>query len=126
MPQDRSDELTASICPTCGSPLWKYANDRLTADTGQGDDQSRIGDRFTPAERWVEACLTRNRAVAAAARAVAENVDFARALAAQAQTIGNAPLALRLEEEARSEERYVGELLGMLEGLETDDADIAG
>jgi two-component system chemotaxis response regulator CheB len=126
--QDRSDELTGYICPPCGGPLWKHTNGHLTADTGQSDYQCRIGHRFTPAELWVQACLARNRAVATAARAVAENVDLARALAAEARAAGNPPLAARLEDEAESEERYVGNLLGMLEGLGddlgTDDTEI--
>jgi two-component system chemotaxis response regulator CheB len=117
MPQDPFDELTGYICPPCGGPLWKHTNGHLTADTGQSDYQCRIGHRLTPAELWIQTCQARNRALATAARAVAENVDLARALAAEARTAGNAPLAARLEDEARGEERYVGELLGMLEEL---------
>lgn len=59
----------------------------------------------------------RNQAIAAAARVTAENADLARALAGEARALGKEPLAVRLEDEARSEERYVGQLLEMIDGL---------
>ena len=63
----------------------------------------------------------RNRALGAAARAHAENADLARAHAEQATALGNAALAARLEEEACSEERYIGQILGMLEEIGAGD-----
>jgi two-component system, chemotaxis family, protein-glutamate methylesterase/glutaminase len=117
VPHDRPGELTGSICPRCGGPLWKHTNGHAAGDAEQSSHQCHIGHRFTPADLWVQACQARNQAIGAAARAVAENVDLARALAEKARAIGNEALAARLDDEARREERYVGELLGMLEEL---------
>ena len=69
----------------------------------------------------------RNQAVAAAARASAEKADLARALSREARNLGNDALAARPEDEAEAEERQVGQLLAMLEGLVEDDAgDVTG
>jgi two-component system, chemotaxis family, protein-glutamate methylesterase/glutaminase len=118
MPDDQPASLTGYICPHCGGAL----SQRRDGD-GSGDYQCRIGHAFTPAEIWIEHCAMRNRALGAAARAVAENADLARALAEQARTLGDDTLASRLEEEARAEERHVGQILEMLEELGTGDSE---
>jgi two-component system, chemotaxis family, protein-glutamate methylesterase/glutaminase len=107
--QDPLGRLTGYICPQCGGALSHQTN-----GNGSGEYRCRIGHTFTPAEVWIEHCAMRNRALGAAARVLAENADLARALAEQATTLGNAALAARLEEEARSEERYIGQILEML------------
>jgi hypothetical protein len=122
----RGDPLakrTGYICPNCGGALSKRDATNGTQGDGKAEHQCRIGHALTPAQLWNETCAMRNRALGAAARAVAETVDLARALAAEARAAGNEPLAARLEEEARSEERNVGQLLAMLEDLGTDDGD---
>ena len=116
MHQDPPGRLTGYICPECGGALSHQTN-----GSGPGKYQCRIGHAFTPAEVWIEHCAMRNRALAAAARVLAENADLARALAEQATTLGNAALAARLEEEARSEERYIGQILEMLEEIGAGD-----
>ena len=63
----------------------------------------------------------RNRALGAAARVLAENADQARALAEQARALGSSALAARLDEEARSEERYIGQILETLEEIGAGD-----
>jgi two-component system, chemotaxis family, protein-glutamate methylesterase/glutaminase len=110
--QDPPGRLTGYICPQCGGALSQQTN-----GSGPGKYRCRIGHTFTPAEVWIEHCAMRNRALGAAARALAENADLARALAEQATAVGNAALAARLEEEARSEERYIGQILEMLEEI---------
>ena len=108
--------LTGYICPQCGGALSHRAN-----GSGSGEYRCRIGHAFTPAEVWIEHCAMRNRALGAAARALAENADLARALAEQATALGNAALAARLEDEARSEERFIGQILEMLEEIGAGD-----
>jgi hypothetical protein len=88
-----------------------------SAACGRGSQNHHIGHTFTPAEVWIEHCAMRNRAIGAAARALAENADLARALADEATALGNAALAARLEEEVRSEQRYIGQILEMLEEI---------
>ena len=51
---------------------------------------------------------------------MAEHVDLAQALAREARAAGGDGLATRLDEEARSEEQHLGQLLAMLEGLVDD------
>jgi len=121
MQNDPLAELTGYICPTCGGALSKRGGTNGTQGDGQAEYRCRIGHAFTPAQLWIETCAMRNRAVGAAARAVAETVDLARALTTEARAAGNQALAARLEDEARSEERYVGMLLEMLEALATDE-----
>jgi hypothetical protein len=65
----------------------------------------------------------RNRALGAAARALAENADLAHALAEQATALGNGALAAHLEAEARAEERHVGTILEMLEEIGAGDSE---
>ena len=65
----------------------------------------------------------RNRALGAAARALAENADLARALAAEAKALNNGALAARLEAEAQSEERHIGTILGMLDEIGTSNSE---
>ena len=97
--------------------LWQPAN-----SDGSQEYQRRSGRALSPEQLWIDCCAARNRAVAAAARAVAENADLARALAERARMLGNDALAARLQEEAQSEERHVGQILKMLEGLGMDGA----
>lgn len=110
-------ELTGYICPRCGGALWKRNRGDGVDGDGVTEYRCRIGHALTPEQLWIETCAMRNAAVAAAARASAEKVDLARALAGEARNLGNDALAARLEDEARSEERQVGQLLEMLEGL---------
>ncbi len=74
-------------------------------------------DGLSPATLWIERATARNRAVAVAARAVEELAELTRALARAARVAGDEGLAARLEEETASEERHVGQLLAMLDGL---------
>jgi two-component system chemotaxis response regulator CheB len=115
MDDARPAQLTGYICPRCGGAL-----SRLTDGDGVSEYQCRIGHTFTPAEVWIEHCAMRNRAIAAAARTLAENADLAHALAEEARTAGNQTLATRLDAESRSEERHIGQLLAMLEDIADD------
>ena len=123
MQNDPLAELTGYVCPDCGGALSKRDGANGTRGNGQGEYRCRIGHTFTPAQLWIKTCAMRNRALGAAARAVAETVDLARALAAEARATGNEPLAARLESDAQSEERYIGLLLQMLEDLVADEPD---
>lgn len=125
MQNDPSAELTGDICPDWGGALSKRDDTDGMQGDGKAEYRCRIGHAFTPAQLWTETCAMRNRALGGAARAVAETVDLARALAAEARAAGNAPLAARLEDDAQSEEHYVGLLLQMLEDLITDESDLA-
>ena len=114
-------ELIANTCPLCGGPLWRRDGRQGTSGDGTAEYGCRLGHRLTPAQLWTEHAAMRNRAVAAAARAIAEHVDLARAMAREASVAGGDGLAARLEEEAGSEERHLAQLLAMLEGLVEDD-----
>ena len=100
------------VCPRCGGALWE----RRGGD-GAPEYECRIGHALTAEQLWIEHCAARNGALMAAARAVAENAALARAMAEQAWAIGRDALAARLDEEAGSEERYLGQLREMLDGL---------
>ena len=101
------------VCPRCGGALWE----RLGGD-GAPEYACRIGQALTAEQLWIEHCAARNGALMVAARAVAENAAVARAMAEQARAIGRRDaLATRLDEEAESEERYLGQLREMLDGL---------
>ena len=114
-------EVIANTCPLCGGPLWRRDGTQATNGDGVAEYECRIGHALTPAQLWTEHAAMRNRAVAAAARAIAEHVDLARALAREARATGGDGLATRLDEEARSEEQYLGQLLAMLEELAESD-----
>jgi len=116
--QDPPSRLTGYICPQCGGAL-----SQRTDGDGSGAYRCRIGHAFTAAEVWIEHCAMRNRALGAAARALAENADLARALAEQARAVGDGALAARLEDEARAEERHVGTVLEMLEEIGAGDGE---
>ena len=116
MRDDQPVELTGYICPQCGGALSQRTN-----GNGSAGYQCRIGHAFTPAQVWIEHCAMRNRALGAAARTLAENADLARALAAEAKALGNDALAARLEAEAQSEERHIGQILAMLEDIGAGD-----
>ena len=116
MHHDPIAELTGYICPRCGGAI-----SQRTDGDGAAEYRCRIGHTFTPEQFWIETCAMRNDALAAAARASAEKVDLARALSREARNLGKTPLAARLENEAEAEERQLGQLLAMLEGLVDDD-----
>ncbi len=116
MLDDPTTELTGYICPRCCGAI-----SRRTDGAGVAGYRCRIKHTFTPEQFWIATCAMRNEAVAAAARASAEKVDLARALSREARRIGNDALAARLEDEAEAEERQLGPLLAMLEGLADDD-----
>ena len=99
------------VCPRCGGVLWRRDGD------GASEYECRIGHALTAEQLWIEHCAARNHALAAALRAVAENAALARAIAEQAGALGKDVLAARLDEEARSEERYLEQLREMLDGL---------
>ena len=117
MDEQPPGEVIANTCPLCGGPLWRRDGVHGANGDGAAEYECRISHTFTPAQLWTEHAAMRNRAVAAAARAVAENIDLARALAGEARRIGNAALGVRLEDEAEAEERQLGQLLAMLDGL---------
>ena len=121
MHQDPTAELTGYICPRCGGAISRRA-DGVDGD-GSTRYRCRTGHAFTPEQFWIETCAMRNQAVAAAARASAEKVDLARALSREARGLGNDALAARLEDEAEAEERQIGQLLAMLDGLMEDDTE---
>ena len=123
MQHDPTAELTGYICPRCGGAISR----RAAGGDGDGaaEYRCRVGHAFTPEQFWIETCAMRNDAVAAAARASAEKVDLARALSREARNLGNDPLAARLEDEAEAEERQLGNLLAMLDGLVDDDMEEA-
>jgi two-component system chemotaxis response regulator CheB len=123
MQRDPLAELTGYICPNCGGALAKREAANDTPGDEKGQYRCHIGHAFTPAQLWIETCAMRNRALGAAARAVAETVDLARTLAAEARVAGNEPLAARLEAEAQAEERYVGQLLEMLDEIGNGEPD---
>jgi two-component system, chemotaxis family, protein-glutamate methylesterase/glutaminase len=112
MRDDQPASLTGYTCPTCGGMLSQRTN-----GNGSAEYQCRIGHAFTPAQVWIEHCAMRNRALGAAARVLAENADLARAFADEARALSNDALAARLEEEAQSEERHIGQILEMLEEI---------
>jgi two-component system chemotaxis response regulator CheB len=114
MRDDEPAELTGYACPTCGGMLAQR-----TIGNGSAEYPCRIGHAFTPAQVWIEHCTMRNRALGAAARVLAENADLARTLAREAKALSNGALAARLEAEARSEERHIGQILEMLEEIGT-------
>ena len=115
MHDDPSGRATGYVCPRCGGAIYRGAD-----GDASGEFRCRIGHAFSPEQLWIEHCTMRNRDLAAAARSLAENADLARTLAAQARAVGNGALAMRLEDEARSEEGHVGQILEMLEGLAPD------
>jgi hypothetical protein len=111
--------LTGDVCPRCGGALMRH-----TDGDGSGADQHRIGRALLDPELlWIEQCARRNRALGAAAQALAENADLVVALAKQAAALGNGELAARLEEEARAEELRTGQILEMLEEIGADDSE---
>jgi hypothetical protein len=110
--------LTGYVCPRCGGALTRH-----TDGDGSGADQHRIGHALTPEQLWIEQCARRNRALWAAAQALAENADLAVALANQAAAIGIRELTARLEDEARAEERRTVQILEMLDEIGADDVE---
>ena len=108
------------MCPRCGGALWERS---------QGTSASyecRIGDRFSEADVWIEHSVTRNHALLTAARALAENAALARRIASSAEARGDTAVAVRLEEEAREEDRLYAQVRAMLEGLPEPDGATPG
>src|SRR5688500_11591002 len=84
----------------------------FVAGKRSGADQRRIGHALLESvQLWIEQCARRNRALRAAAQALAENAYLAVMLAKQAAAIGNRELAARLEEEAGAEEHRTVQIL---------------
>ncbi len=116
-PGDPPGDPSGFVCPRCGGALWE-----------QGDGASlrfecRIGDAFSAAELWIEHCAARNRALQSAARALAENAALAHKLAAWTREHGNPAAAVRLAEEAETEDRFLEQVQEMLRGVEAVDAE---
>jgi two-component system, chemotaxis family, protein-glutamate methylesterase/glutaminase len=107
------------VCPHCGGALWEQRDGTSTSF------ECRIGDRYAQAELWIEHCVARNRTLLVAARALAENAALARRLAVLADERGDARVGVRLEEEAREEDRLYAQVRAMLEGLPGTDPDKA-
>jgi hypothetical protein len=105
------------VCSTCGGALWERSD-----DDGQNAFQCRIGHDFSADQLWVEHCTRRNRALASAARSLAENAALASDLAELARALGKQPLATRLEQEAARERQNFEQLQVMLETLAQDDS----
>ena len=107
----RTNGASGFVCPRCGGALWERRDGDSTSF------ECRIGDRLSEAEMWIEHCVARNQALLEAARALAENAALARWLAASAERRGDNGVALRLEEEAREEDRLYQQVRAMVEGL---------
>ena len=105
------------ICPRCGGALWE------DPELEGARFACRIGDTFSALQLWIEHCSARNRALRAAARALAENAALARHLASWARERGDGAMARRLEEEAASEDDAYEQVEVMLDGLVGDDSD---
>jgi two-component system chemotaxis response regulator CheB len=111
MPSDGSDGAASGfICPTCGGALWEQRSEALGFEC-------RIGHAFDAAQLWVEHCAARNRALASAARSLAENAALARRLAAWTREHGNFQAADELENEARAEDGLYQQVSAMAKGL---------
>lgn len=107
------------MCPRCGGALWEQR------DGTAASYECRIGDRFSEAELWIEHSVIRNQALLTAARALAENAALARRIAASAEARGDTVVAVRLEQEAREEDRLYAQVQAMLEGLPEPETDSA-
>jgi hypothetical protein len=108
------------MCPRCGGALWERR------EGGSVGYECRIGDRFSEAEAWIEHSVARNRALLTAARALSENAALARHIPSSAQARGDDAVAVRLEDEAREEDRLYAQVRAMLEGLPDVGADGSG
>jgi two-component system chemotaxis response regulator CheB len=106
-----TNAASGCMCPPCGGSLWEQRDGTSRAY------ESRIGDRFSEAEVWIEQSVTRNQALLTAARALAENAALARHIAASAAVRGDITVAVRLEAEAQEEDRLYAQIRTMLEGL---------
>jgi len=112
MPNDYpTNGSSGFVCPRCGGALWEQRDGVAAAF------ECRIGDRYAQAELWIEHCGERNRALIKGARALAENSALARRLAVLANERGDLLVGMRLEEEAREEDRLYERVREMVEGL---------
>jgi len=112
MPNDYpTNGSSGFVCPRCGGALWEQH------DGTAAMFECRIGDRYAQAELWIDHCGERNRALIKGARALAENAALARRLAVLAHDRGDTSVGMRLEEEAREEDRLFEQVRAMLEGL---------
>lgn len=108
---DRDGGASGFICPRCGGTVW---------ERGEGASKTfecRIGDRFSEAEMWIEHSVARNQALLKAARFLAEHAALARRIAASADRRGDTGVAVRLEVEAREEDRLYAQVRAMTDGL---------
>lgn len=101
---------TGFVCPRCGA-----LREHPVRET---PFECRIGDTFSALELWVEHCDTRNRALRTAAWTLAENAALARHLVTWARKRGDEATAMRLEEEAVSEDAAYAQVRSMLAGLD--------
>src|SRR5690349_18105154 len=106
-------------CPRCGGALWEQ-RDGIAAVF-----ECRIGDRYARAERWIEHCGERNRALIKGARTLAENAALARRLVVLANERGDLLVGMRLDDEAREEDRLYEQVRAMIEGLPGTDPEKA-
>lgn len=106
-----SNGASGFVCPRCGGAL------REQHDGASSSCECRIGDRFSEAMLWIEHGVARNRALLEAARALAENAALARRLASLAEGRGDTRVAVRLEDEARDQDRLYEQVRAMLDGL---------
>lgn len=105
------------MCPACGGALWEQ---RATVGPDAGPTPRlacRIGHAFEAAQLWVEHCAARNRALSAAARALAENAALARRLAAWTRAESNVGAATELERAAAEEDRLSEQVRRLAAGL---------
>jgi hypothetical protein len=114
----RTNAAGGFICPQCGGSRWEQRHPTSPAY------EYRIGDRFSEADVWIEQSITRNQALRAASRALAENAALARHIAVSAAARGDTTVAVRLEDEAQEEDRLYAQVRAMLEGL--PDASVDG
>ena len=108
------------MCPACGGALWERREGTSLSY------ECRISDRFSEAEVCIEHSVARNQALLTAARALAENAALARRIASSAEGRGDTAVAVRLEEEAREEDRLYAQVRSMLDGLPEPDRDGTG
>jgi two-component system, chemotaxis family, protein-glutamate methylesterase/glutaminase len=112
MPNDHpTNGSSGFVCPRCGGALWEQRDGMATSF------ECRIGDRYAQAELWIDHCVERNRALIMGARVLSENAALARRLAVLANERGDAHVGMRLEEEAREEDRLYEQVRAMVEGL---------
>jgi hypothetical protein len=119
-PTQPTNGASGFVCPRCGGAIWEHD------DAPSTSFECRIGDRFSEAEMWIAHSVVRNEALLTAARALAENAALARHIAASAEARGDTAVSVRLEAEAREEDRLHAQVRAMLDGLPEVGADGTG